>query len=317
MKLCFFFLGFNSLLFSQTDSSFSKIKPENYFRFNYDNDFFSGTDRYYTQGTMVSLIHPIIKFSPFSKALIKLNKKAINYYGIHLQQDCFTPKSIRVDTIYFGERPYTGTILISHSLNSLDRENKILLQTQFDIGGMGKCARCEDEQKAIHKALNNIAPLSWQYQLKNDFVINYRVKLEYGLISKKNCELMTNAILRIGTLYTDIGTGLHLRLGLFDPYFNNLGLSNDLLSRKFKIYGKIKTNARIVGYNSTLEGGLNSNSIYVLQPNNISRFVFDGMISVVIAYKRFSLEYGKTYITQEYHTGVDHSWGSCVINAAF
>ena len=89
----------------------------------------------------------------------------------------------------FGERPYAGTFYISHLLSSLSKKNKLLLQTQLDFGVIGNCARCEEEQKAIHKALDNIAPLSWEYQLANDLIINYRAKLEKGFVSRKYLEL--------------------------------------------------------------------------------------------------------------------------------
>lgn len=316
LKLLLFFTLFTSVCVSQTDSSSVKIKQENYIRFNYDNDFFSATDRYYTQGIQLSFIHPIVRYSPFSRTLIRL-KNAVNYFGIHAQQDCFTPKSIRIDTIMFGERPYAGTALVSHSLNSLNKKKKLLLQTQLDVGGIGKCARCEDEQKAIHKALDNIAPLSWEYQLANDFIINYRAKLEKGIIYKRNFELMANTNFRLGTLYTDLGTGLNARIGFFDPYFNNLGLSKDPASRKFKIYGVIKTNAKLVAYNATLQGGIFSKDIYVIDADNVERFVFSGTAEIVLAFKRFSITYSRTYITQEYHTGVDHSWGGLYFTAAF
>ncbi len=316
LKAFLFFVGLSLSLVSQTEILPIAPAQENYFKFNYENDFFSETDRYYTQGIQLSFIHPIVRYSPFTKALFKLNN-AINYSGIHAQQDCFTPKSIRIDTIMFGERPYTGTALISHSINSLKKEKKLLLQTQLDLGGIGKCARCEDEQKAIHKATNNNRPLGWQYQLANDFVINYRTKLEKGIVYKRNFELMLNGNLRAGTLYTDLGTGLNARIGFFDPYFNNLGLSNDPASRKFKIYGVVKANAKLVGYNATLQGGMFSKDLYVIDADNVERFVFTGTAEIVVAFKRFSITYTRTYITQEYHTGVDHGWGGIYFTAAF
>ncbi len=315
-KLFLFFSVLSSVVLAQTNEQPIAVKQENYFRFNYENDFFSQTDRYYTQGIQVSLIHPLVRYSPFSKTLLRLNN-AVNYYGIQAEQDCFTPKSIRIDTIMFGERPYTGTVFVSHVLNSLSEKKILLLQTQLDVGGIGKCARCEDEQKAIHRALVNIQPLSWEYQLANDIIINYRAKLEKGIIYKRNLEFMLNATSRIGTLYTDLGAGFNFRLGLFDPYFKNLGLSKDPLSRKFKIYAQVKTNAKLVGYNATLQGGLFSKDIYVIDADNIERFVFTGTAEIVVAFKRFSLTYSRTYITQEYHTGVDHSWGGIFMNVAF
>src|SRR5437868_6647063 len=82
-------------LFSQTDSLASASKTESYFQVHYDNDFFSATDRYYTQGILIIFIHPTLRRAPFFYVLPKLNRGAIHYYGITLEQDVFTPKSIR------------------------------------------------------------------------------------------------------------------------------------------------------------------------------------------------------------------------------
>jgi len=246
MRLSLLFFGLCISLFSQAQDSLKVSKKlENYIRLNYDNDFFEATDRYYTQGILFTIIHPIVKYSPFSHALIPLNKQALNYYGLQFEQDCFTPRSIRYDTIPFGERPYAATFFVSHSLTSLNPLKKIALQTQLDLGIMGPCARCEDEQKAIHKSLLNIRPLGWEYQIKSDYIINYRIKFEKGFINTKNLELMGNTALRLGTLYTDLGIGLHSRIGFFSPYFNNLGLEKNAIQHKFKLYGVFKLNGKV------------------------------------------------------------------------
>ena len=179
------------LLFSQTiNSSIVSKRTENYVRLQYDNDFFSATDRYYTQGIQLSIIHRMIKYSPISFALIPLNKKALNYYGLHFSQDCFTPKSIRYDTLNYLERPFAATFFMSHTLNSLNPEKKIALQTQLDLGVIGPCALCEEEQKAIHRSLVNIQPLGWVNQLQTNYIINYHGKFEKGLFSKKHREII-------------------------------------------------------------------------------------------------------------------------------
>lgn len=311
-----FFLLINSFIYSQSDSIKTINATEHYFRFNYDNDFFSATDRYYTQGIQLSFIHPLVRYSPFAHTLIKL-KNSKNYFGFHAQQECYTPKSIRVDTIFFGERPYTGTLYISHSLSSLNNFKKMRLQTQLDLGVIGSCALCEDEQKAIHKALVNIQPLGWEYQLENDIIVNYRVRFEKGIVSKPNFELMLGTNARLGTLFTDVGVGVNARLGWFDSYFENLGLTRNKDSRLFKMYLVTKANARVVGYNATLQGGLFTKSIYQLSANEINRVVFDAEAAIVLAYKRVSLEYARTYITPEFYKGVDHGWGRCVITVCF
>jgi len=307
--------------FTQNDS-LPKPVLENYFSFNYDNDFFSATDRYYTQGIRLAFIHPIVRYSPFSYTLIKLNRSALNYYGFHAEQDVFTPKSIRYmgGAVYYGERPFTAVFFISHSLTSINTSKKLLLRTQLDLGILGPDAKGEEEQKGIHKALDNIQPLGWENQLSRAYIINYNVKAERGISINKNREAMVSLTARLGTLYTDIGLGFNFRFGIFSPYFNNLGLEKNAATRKnnFKIYGVAKINGRLVGYNATLQGGIaNGGNIYALPSSSVSRTVAEMSAGIVAAYKRVSLEYTKVYITPEFKGGVDHGWGKCVITVCF
>ncbi len=319
LALCFL-SRFNG--FSQNDSINKSNKLENYFSLNYDNDFFSATDRYYTQGIVLTLIHPVVRYFPFSYILIKLNKNARNYYGFHAEQDVFTPKSIRYNggAIYYGERPFTAVLFVSHSLTSINTNKKVLLRTQLDLGIMGPEAKGEEEQKGIHQALDNIEPLGWQNQLSRDYIINYNVKFEKGLNIKKNSETMIAFKGRLGSLYTDIGMGFNFRFGIFTPYFSSLGLENKTSKTKknIKIYGNAKINGRLIGYNATLQGGLtNAGNSYAIASSEIKRAVADMSVGLIVSYKRVSLEYTKVYITPEFNGGVDHGWGKCVITLCF
>jgi lipid A 3-O-deacylase len=309
------------LLFSQTiNSSIVSKRTENYVRLQYDNDFFSATDRYYTQGIQLSIIHRMIKYSPISFALIPLNKKALNYYGLHFSQDCFTPKSIRYDTLNYLERPFAATFFMSHTLNSLNPEKKIALQTQLDLGVIGPCALCEEEQKAIHRSLVNIQPLGWVNQLQTNYIINYHGKFEKGLFSKKHREIIGNAAMRLGTLYTDLSVGLTGRMGFFSAYFNNLGMDKYAIERKsnFQFYGILKGNVKAVAYNATLQGGMfNDQSVYTISDNRVTRVVMDGMAGIVLTYKRIGLEYSKFYLSKEFKEGIEQRWGRCVITYCF
>jgi lipid A 3-O-deacylase len=321
LRLLFFIFIFSSAAFSQNDSAMTvPVKLENYFRFTYDNDFFSATDRYYTQGILLDFIHPAIKYSPFSYTLIRLNKQARNYYGLHAEQDVFTPKSIRYmgGAIYYGERPFTAIFFVSHALTSLDPEKKIALKTQLDLGIIGPYAKGEEEQKGIHKALDNIEPLGWENQLAQDVIINYRAMIEKSFVSTTYFELMGSATARLGTLYTDAGIGLNVRVGLFSPYFNSLGLEKNPTRRKFKIYAHTRFTARAIGYNATLQGGLiNTNSVYTLSGSDISRVVANISGGIVVAYKHVSLEYSRAYTTPEFKKGVDHGWGGIALTVCF
>ena len=329
IKIILLFSVFSTSLVGQSDTTTIITKPlktERYFRFNYDNDFFSATDRYYTQGIYLQLIMPFIKKSPLSKLLIPINKNALNYYGINFEQDGFTPRSIRHDSIYFGERPYASVFFVSHFLISINTEKKQRLSTSLDLGIIGPEALGEEEQKGIHHALQNIQPLGWEYQIASDYVLNYNVKFEKGLLVKKRIECIGFVGTRLGTLYDDVSIGTIVRSGWMQSYFKNLGMSlsyknqNDSgeKTNKFQCYIFGKAELKTVAYNATLQGGMfNKNSIYTLPSQDIKRVVGIGYIGVVLAYKRVSLEYTNAYISPEFDGGLPHGWGHCCITVCF
>jgi hypothetical protein len=308
-------------LFSQvSDTMLLSTKAENYIRFQYDNDFFSATDRYYTQGIHLTIIHPVIKYSPISYLLVRLKKASLHYYGFQIAQDCFTPKSIRYDSLNYLERPFAATFYVTHTQWSLMPQKKQALRTEIDLGILGPCAMCEEEQKAIHRSLVNIQPLGWENQLKTNYLINYNVQFEKGLFNRKQREIIGQTTLRTGTFYTDLSIGLTGRMGFFSPYFSNLGMDKNALFRKsnFQFYGILKGAVKAVAYNATLEGGLfNDQSVYTISSNRMARVVVEGMAGFVLTYKQIGLEYSKFYLSPEFREGLEHHWGKCVISYCF
>jgi len=291
---------------------------ESYVRLHYDNDFFSATDRYYTQGIQLQFIHRWVRFSPVAYALAGFGKNARNYYGLNFEQDCFTPKSIRYDTVNFLERPFAATAFVSHFRISLDEPRKQLLQTQLDLGVIGPCAYCEEEQKAIHKALVNIQPLGWEAQIASDYIINYRIAYEKAILYVPHAQVMATSALRAGTLYTDGSLGMHARVGWMNPYFNNLGIDPSG-GRRFQLYLFLNANARLVAYNATMQGGVfyNQNSTFTIPDQDISRVVLDGTAGIHLVIRRVRLEYSRSYITPEFVRGVDHGWGRVAVVVGF
>lgn len=292
-------------------------KPENYFRYSYDNDFFSSTDRYYTQGIRFELILNSLKYNPLSYLLIKINKKVKNYNGLAFERLGFTPRSIRVDSIYRGERPFAAVSFLSSFLISLDNGKQQKLFSQIDLGVIGPSSFGEEEQKYIHRKLNNIQPLGWEHQIANDVIVNYTLQYEKGLIMKRYIEMIGTTEARIGTLYDDACIGGFFRLGRMHNYFLNPGTTTFPGYKKFQFYGFLRGKIKVVGYNATMQGGIFSKSINTISSNNIERVVASGSFGVVIAYKRVSLEYTKWYISPEFRHGLSHGWGHCNISVCF
>ncbi|MFL5764785.1 MAG: lipid A deacylase LpxR family protein [Bacteroidia bacterium] len=308
---------------SQTDS----LPKDRFYRHTYENDFFVATDRYYTQGVYLEFIFPVFKKLILSHALIPLRPsrsgnagtKIINYYGVSTERQGFTPTSIR----HFGlpepgERPYAALVYLTHSLVSLDPERKLRLTTRLNLGLMGPNLFGEEEQVYIHTKLHNLLPIGWEYQIENDYVVNYDLFIEKGLIDSKYLTLTGLAEARAGTLYDDLSGGGMIRVGYMQPYFNNLGITRQKNTQKFQCYLYLRAKAMIVGYNATMQGGMiNHNSTYIVPESNIDRFVATGRCGIAISYKRLQLEYALAYITREYGKGLDHGWGRIGINVCF
>src|SRR5580658_4085974 len=70
--------------------AYKNINSDKYFRINYENDFFSGTDEYYTQGIHLELVAPWVKKFPLSKLLIHPHYDYIRY-GLGLEHEGYTP----------------------------------------------------------------------------------------------------------------------------------------------------------------------------------------------------------------------------------
>ena len=313
------FFSFSPIANSQVDSAKA---PDRYYRHNYENDFFTATDRYYTQGVYLELILPIFKKTLLAKTLIpigsKHNKKILNYYGMSLERQGFTPKTIRHEGIFYGERPYAGVAYITHSLISIDTEKQLRLTSRINLGFMGPNLRGAEEQKGIHYALGNIQPLGWENQIENDYILNYDLFLEKGLLNTKYFEITGIGELRAGTLYSDFAMGSMIRIGWMQPYFNNLGTTRKKDVRKVQFYIYAKGKIKAVAYNATMQGGVvNRNSIYTIPAADIERLVGLAHYGIVFTYKRLGLEYSRAIISPEFKNGLTHEWGRIGINVCF
>lgn len=314
MLICFVQIS----LFAQRQDS---TATENYVRINYDNDFFTATDRYYTQGTSIEYINSFLARSPFSYTLLRAGKT--NYFGIAVTQNVYTPKSIDADSILYGERPYSSTLYFSNFLISLNPERKLRLTTQLDLGIIGPAAGGGAAQIAIHRALpNNGKPMGWQYQIANDAVVNYNTQIEKGIVNTQYFELIALSKLRLGTLNDDLSAGAMFRVGLLHPYFESLGLYRNADKKRninnFQIYLFAKGTGTLVGYDGTLQGGIfNRKSPYTLPAADVSRLTASIYAGAVFSYRRISIEFAHIYGTPQFKGGLYNSWGHCNLTVAF
>lgn len=288
-----------------------------YFRFHYDNDFFAKakTDYYYTQGYSFEVGSPVFSHNPLSKILLHL-KDSEPTYGLAFEHFGFTPTSIRSNEILVGDRPFTGVILLKSFATSVDPERRQRLSSVLSTGMIGPAAFAGQMQADIHRRTGNIDPQGWQHQIRNDVAINYELHHERQLVEvPRVLSIQSNAQLRVGTLSDKVQAGFTLTLGKFD---SPLLSSKHSTKQNFQFYVYSQSLGAVVGYDATLQGGLfNRNSPYTLKGSELYRFTFQNNYGIVVRFWKIYAEYYRTYLSREFKSGREHSWGSVKLGVAF
>lgn len=297
-------------VFGQKDSS--EISANKFIRLNYENDFFTQTDEYYTQGIKLESVDPVFRYSPIMWLLPNLSHSNIQY-GLSAVQDCFTPTSITSDSILKGDRPFAGYIYLGHYKISADYYKKQLLAAELDVGEIGSCAECAEEQKAIHDAVpGNVPPEGWQYQVGNGIMINYKLRYEKALYSDTAVDVVAAGQINAGTVYDNALACITFHFGKMQSYF----LTGH--SSAFQLYGVVQGWVEGVAYNGTMQGDLfTNNSIYTLAYKKICPVVYGDSYGICFSLRKTSITYSVTHITPEIITGDYHGWGHIDITRYF
>jgi lipid A 3-O-deacylase len=298
--------------FGQKDSSRYKNSTNAFVRINYENDFFTQTDEYYTQGIKVESVNPAFRYSPIMWLLPRLSHSTVQY-GLSAVQDCFTPTSITSNTILYGDYPFGGYVYLGHYKTSADYYKKQLLTAELDVGAIGACAECEEEQKAIHHWFpGNVQPEGWQYQIGTGLLLDYKLRYEKALYTDTAIDIDAVGQLTTGTVYDNALAGISLHFGKMQSHF----LGNR--TSAFQLYGTFQAWLQGVAYNGTMQGGLfTHNSIYTLSRNEISPFVLGNSYGLCLSWKKVSFVYSVTRITNEIITGYYHGFGHLEITKYF
>lgn len=287
---------------------YNKIDQSKYFRFHYDNDFFTkNRDHYYTQGITLEYVNPGLKNNPINKLLIK-GKGSSMKYGVSLDYFGYTPTDILSADILYGDRPYASAFTIKSFVTTTNSKNNEVLSSAFLIGIIGPATLGKEVQTLIHRTIqNNRIPRGWQYQVKNDVIINYQVYVEKELLSFKNIQLNALAEGRAGTLNNKLSAGLSAMAGKSKNIFDK---EEPASSKKFQAYVFGQSYASLIGYDASLQGGMfNRNSPYTIASGDINRITLRTITGFAVNYKKLSFIYSKSFLTKEFNTGRTHKWG--------
>lgn len=291
--------------------SYKNIAKNNYFRISYENDYFSATDMYYTQGMVLELVSPGLRKSPMFNLLLT-PIPGQRRYGASIEHDVYTPCSISSDAVLYGDRPFSACLFLKTFIVTTDTIAKRRFSSNFSYGVMGEAAGAEMLQTAVHNFMpRNSAPKGWANQIRNDFIINYQADYEQQLLCLENVFLVdAYGMARLGTLSNKAAVGATLMFGNFySPYKSTL-INTD----EFRVYIYDHPQVNFVGYDATLQGGLfNKTSPYIIHADNLNRITFENRFGFAFSFHDLYFEYFQSYITSEFKSGKEHHWGGIQI----
>src|ERR1044071_10115198 len=67
--------------------AYKQLQGDRFIRFNYENDYFSARDRFYTQGIVIEYAHPLLAKNPVNMLFPRVGDKAV--YSISVEQDAY------------------------------------------------------------------------------------------------------------------------------------------------------------------------------------------------------------------------------------
>ena len=298
-------------------ASFKNNNSDKYFRLHYDNDYFTATDEYYTQGISFEWVHPALKKNPINNFLIQPRNSDMKY-GLRLDHFGYTPTSISSDFIRYGDRPFCGNLSFSTFLIAIDTVKQSRLSSSLTLGVIGSKAGGKEMQVTIHRWLKNIIPVGWEYQIANDVVVNYQIQYEKALWQYRDVFLVNSySELRVGTHTDKIKTGINFMLGsLNNPYASYVEAQSSKKTWRYYLYGQVQPGFTI--YDATLQGGLfNKKSPYTIAAKDLTRLTCQADFGLVVNVGKLTLEYTQSLITKEFKTGHLHRWGGVRIGAIF
>jgi hypothetical protein len=250
------------------------------------------TDQYFTSGISLELGKQEAGRSPFRRF-----GTATRTQYWRFTQNIFTPREIVSQQLQSNDRPFASYLVATRGKTYTDGNLGFHLGRSITIGVLGKYSGGGNMQNAFHEMVGFADPLpGWVNEVKPDAIFNYRLEIRKVFRPAGRISLTTGLITRLGTLHTDVTTALQLRLVALRR--------NEHRFLAFELAG----DARLVGYNATLTGGLiNRDERYfgVIRP---TRIVGQAGLEAFINYDAWELRGGIRHLSPEFDGGLSHAW---------
>jgi lipid A 3-O-deacylase len=279
------------------------VGAASYWRLAYDNDFFTATDRYFTQGITLELVTPRLARMPLMQVLTAPRGSQVRF-GVAYVDDGYTASDLRASQILSGDHPYAGTKQLRAFTLALDTLRQQRVSSSLTLGIIGPGAAGREIQTFIHRQTGNTIPKGWGNQIRNDLILNYEAGVERALVRVPGMLLTGTGMARVGTYNTAATLATTLFAGRVASPFSTFR------SSRRSLYAYVKPQLNAVVYDATLQGGLfNRTSPYTIAARDLGRLVYRQQVGLVFRSGRRYVEYYQTSASPEFRGARAHRTG--------
>lgn len=173
-----------------------------------DNYLWSSGDRYFTNGLHLSYSY----LSPASYTTSELHRPLKTIISFAIGQEIYTPDNIKYSEIRFFDRPYASYLYGQAGVSRFPSQNSNI-SFEMNIGWIGPRAAGKQVQTWWHKVIHFTPPKGWDFQIKNEAVINFRAIYQRDWRLFPYLALASSSKLEAGTAFNSLSQTFQLRAG--------------------------------------------------------------------------------------------------------
>ncbi|MBP0443886.1 lipid A deacylase LpxR family protein [Roseomonas sp. SSH11] len=184
-----------------------------------ENDLFGGSDRYYTNGLLLTWRSPSAELpwplNAMDRALDLAFEPGALRWGLSLGQNIYTPRDTSTRRPDPRDRPYAGYLYGAASLTRTTERTQTLAEIQ--LGVVGPSALGEFVQNNWHDVLNIRNAEGWDRQLKDEpaatILLERRWRIPMGQVGPLQAEAIPVVAGALGNVQTYASAGALFRIG--------------------------------------------------------------------------------------------------------
>lgn len=319
----------------------ARARSAGVFSIYFENDYFGGTDRHYTNGAKFSYLSGDLDTwgqtgwrRTFVQALPFVNREGgQKNFGFALGQNIYTPQDTDAFNPDPNDRPYAGWTYLEMSFVS--KTDTIMDTLSFQVGMIGPHSYAGTTQRHVHEWINDSRPNGWKYQLEDEVGVNIVLERNWRMYARSfgrvlGGDIIPHVGMSLGNVQTYANAGGTVRLGINLP--SDFGVTlirpagtvpapiDDTDPRvspnrdfSFFVFGSV--DGRAVARDIFLDGNTWEDSRSVDKEN----FVADLSYGFGLIAGKWQLTFAQTYRTKEFKTQKEfyNEFGSVSLSRAF